>query len=65
MKDITYHIYLDEAEYSRVIEALISLKNDLIRQVRFDIASFLSCRMLTGIPALHKFGYFCKNIVTI
>lgn len=38
MKDITYHIYLDEAEYSRVIEALISLKNDLIRQGRYTDA---------------------------
>lgn len=38
MKDITYHIYLDEAEYSKVIEALISLKNDLIRQGRYTDA---------------------------
>lgn len=38
MKDTTFHIYLDEAEYSRVIESLISLKNDLIRQGRYTDA---------------------------
>lgn len=32
MKNAKYHIYLDECEYSQVIQSLISLKNRLIEQ---------------------------------
>ena len=38
MRETTYHLYLDETEYSRVIESLISLKNSLIRQGRYTDA---------------------------
>lgn len=34
MKEGKYHIYLDDSEYSRVIQSLISLKNSLIEQGR-------------------------------
>ena len=35
MKQKDYHIYLDEQEYSQVIQFLITLKNDLIAQGRY------------------------------
>lgn len=34
MKRKDYHIYLDEQEYSQVIQSLITLKNNLIAQGR-------------------------------
>lgn len=33
-----YHIYLDEREYSRIIQSLIYLKNSLIEQGRYTDA---------------------------
>lgn len=33
-----YHIYLDEREYSRIIQSLISLKNSLMEQGRYTDA---------------------------
>lgn len=38
MKEGKYHIYLDDSEYSRVIQSLISLKNSLIEQGRYTDA---------------------------
>ncbi|MFR6065378.1 MAG: hypothetical protein ACLUH5_04955 [Eubacterium sp.] len=38
MKQKDYHIYLDEQEYSQVIQSLIALKNDLIAQGKFTDA---------------------------
>ena len=38
MKRKDYHIYLDEQEYSQVIQSLIALKNDLIAQGRYTDA---------------------------
>ena len=38
MKRKDYHIYLDEQEYSQVIQSLIALKNDLIAQDRYTDA---------------------------
>ena len=38
MKQKDYHIYLDEQEYSQVIQSLIALKNDLIAQDRYTDA---------------------------
>lgn len=35
MKEAKYHIYLDDSEYSGVIQSLISLKNSLIEQGRY------------------------------
>lgn len=31
MKDRQFHIYLDDEEYGQVLQALIALKNNLIR----------------------------------
>jgi len=38
MKEAKYHLYLDDNEYSRVIQSLISLKNSLIEQGRYTDA---------------------------
>ena len=38
MKRKDYHIYLDEQEYSQVIQSLITLKNDLIAQGKYTDA---------------------------
>lgn len=39
MKQKDYYIYLDEQEYSQVIQSLIALKNDLIAQGRYGSRS--------------------------
>lgn len=47
MKDPIFHIYLDEAEYSRVIESLINLKNSLIWQGRYtDAVDDVLCKFI-------------------
>ena len=47
MRETTYHLYLDETEYSRVIESLISLKNSLIRQGRYtDAVDDVLCKFV-------------------
>ena len=38
MKQKDYYIYLDEQEYSQVLQSLIALKNDLIAQGRYTDA---------------------------
>lgn len=38
MKEAKYHLYLNDSEYSRVIQSLISLKNSLIEQGRYTDA---------------------------
>lgn len=38
MKEAKYHLYLDDNEYSRVIQSLICLKNSLIEQDRYTDA---------------------------
>ena len=38
MKDRQFHIYLDDEEYGRVLQALIDLKNNLIAQGRYTDA---------------------------
>ncbi len=38
MKEAKYHLYLDDSEYRRVIQSLISLKNSLIEQGRYTDA---------------------------
>lgn len=35
MKNRDYHLYLTDTEYSRIVAALINLKNDLITQGRY------------------------------
>ena len=38
MKQKDYYIYVDEQEYSQVIQSLIALKDDLIAQGRYTDA---------------------------
>ena len=38
MKEAKYHLYLDDSEYSRVIQSLICLKNSLTEQGRYTDA---------------------------
>ena len=38
MKEAKYHLYLNDSEYSRVIQSLICLKNSLIEQGRYTDA---------------------------
>ena len=38
MKETNYHLYLNDSEYSRVIQSLICLKNSLIEQGRYTDA---------------------------
>ena len=38
MKRKDYHIYLDEQEYSQVIQSLVTFKNNLIAQGRYTDA---------------------------
>ena len=35
MRNQDYHLYLTDIEYSRIVTALINLKNDLIAQGRY------------------------------
>lgn len=47
MREPTFHIYLDENEYSRVINSLVSLKNSLIKQGRYtDAVDDVLCKFL-------------------
>lgn len=38
MKEIKYHLYLNDNEYSEVIQSLVCLKNSLIEQGRYTDA---------------------------
>lgn len=38
MRELKYHIYLDDNEYRRLIESLMTLKNNLIQQGRYTDA---------------------------
>lgn len=38
MRELKYHIYLDDSEYRRVIASLMALKNRLIQQGRYTDA---------------------------
>ena len=58
MRDITYHLYLDETEYSRVIESLIILKNSLIWQGRYtDAVDDVLCKFVKARKKKVKIEY--------
>jgi len=47
MKEEKYHLYLDDNEYSKVIQSLLCLKNSLIEQGRYmDAVDDILCKML-------------------
>ena len=47
MREPKYHIYMNEEERSRVIQSLITLKNDLIEQGRYtDAVDDVLCKFI-------------------
>lgn len=47
MREPTFHIYLDESEYSRVINSLITLKNSFIKKGRYtDVVDDVLCKLV-------------------
>ena len=49
MREEKFHIYLNDDEYSRVIQSLIRLKNSLIAQGRYtDAADDILCKVLSA-----------------
>ena len=49
MREEKFHIYLNDDEYSRVIQTLIRLKNSLISQGRYtDGVDDVLCKVLTS-----------------
>lgn len=58
MRETTYHLYLNETEYSRVIESLISLKNSLIQQGRYtDAVDDVLCKFVKARKKKIKIEY--------
>ena len=49
MREEKFHIYLNDDEYSRLIQSLIRLKNSLIAQGRYtDAADDIICKVLSA-----------------
>lgn len=49
MREEKFHIYLNDDEYSRVIQSLIRLKNSLIAQGRYtDAVDDILCKVLSA-----------------
>ena len=49
MREEKFHIYLNDDEYSRMIQSLIRLKNSLIAQGRYtDGAPDVLCKVLSA-----------------
>lgn len=47
MREPKYHIYMNEEERNRVIQSLISLKNDLLAQGRYtDAVDDVLCKLI-------------------
>lgn len=58
MKNRDYHLYLTDKEYSRVISALINLKNDLITQGRYtDGVDDVLCKVTAARKKKIKVSY--------
>ena len=54
-----FHIYLNDDEYSRVIQSLIRLKNSLIAQGRYtDGVDDVLCKVLSAKKRKVKIKYF-------
>lgn len=59
MREEKFHIYLNDDEYSRVIQSLIRLKNSLIAQGRYtDAADDILCKVLSAKKRKVKIKYF-------
>lgn len=58
MREEKFHIYLNDDEYSRVIQSLIRLKNSLIAQGRYtDAADDIICKVLSAKKRKFKIKY--------
>ena len=59
MREEKFHIYLNDDEYSRVIQTLIRLKNSLISQGRYtDGVDDVLCKVLSAKKRKVKIKYF-------
>lgn len=58
MREEKFHIYLNDDEYSRVIQSLIRLKNSLIAQSRYtDAVDDILCKVLSAKKRKFKIKY--------
>lgn len=58
VREEKFHIYLNDDEYSRVIQSLIRLKNSLIAQGRYtDAADDILCKVLSAKKRKFKIKY--------
>lgn len=58
MREEKFHIYLNDDEYSRVIQSLIRLKNSLIGQGRYtDGVDDVLCKVLSAKKRKAKIKY--------
>lgn len=59
VREEKFHIYLNDDEYSRVIQSLIHLKNSLIAQGRYtDGVDDVLCKVLSAKKRKVKIKYF-------
>lgn len=58
VREEKFHIYLNDDEYSRVIQSLIRLKNSLIAQSRYtDAVDDILCKVLSAKKRKFKIKY--------
>ena len=58
VREEKFHIYLNDDEYSRVIQSLIRLKNSLIAQGRYtDAVDDILCKVLSAKKRKLKIKY--------
>ena len=58
VREEKFHIYLNDDEYSRVIQSLIRLKNSLIAQGRYtDAVDDILCKVLSAKKRKVKIKY--------
>ena len=58
VREEKFHIYLNDDEYSRLIQSLIRLKNSLIAQVRYtDGVDDVLCKVLSAKKRKFKIKY--------
>lgn len=58
MREDKFHIYLNDDEYSRLIQSLIRLKNSLIAQGRYtDAVDDILCKVLSAKKRKFKIKY--------
>ena len=58
VREEKFHIYLNDDEYSRVIQSLIRLKNSLIAQGRYaDAVDDILCKVLSAKKRKFKIKY--------